>query len=68
MAVTDRDSTTTDASASSASREPVVPTRNVAGEPGARLPYKTPRLRHLGSVRDITLGTSHKAGEGGMRT
>lgn len=32
-----------------------------------RRPYVAPKLRHLGSVRDLTLGTSNKAGEGGMR-
>jgi len=32
-----------------------------------RRPYVAPRLRHLGSVRDLTLGASNMAGEGGMR-
>lgn len=30
-----------------------------------RKPYVAPRLRHLGSVRDLTLGTSNKVGEVG---
>jgi hypothetical protein len=62
MAVTDRDQETTTTSgdpalAASAQREPRV----------ERLPYTAPRLRHLGSVRDLTLGRSNKAGEFGMR-
>jgi|GEM_PF-3454020 len=32
-----------------------------------RRPYVAPRLRHLGSVRDLTLGSSNKALEGGRR-
>jgi hypothetical protein len=32
-----------------------------------RLPYSPPKLRRLGSVRELTLGQSNKAGEGGMR-
>ncbi len=32
----------------------------------SRKPYVAPRLRHLGSVRDLTLGASASAGEGGM--
>ena len=40
----------------------------VAGELRSdRKPYVAPRLRHLGSVRDLTLGTSNKIGEGGLR-
>jgi hypothetical protein len=31
-----------------------------------RLPYIPPRLRHLGSVRELTLGNSNKFGEGQM--
>ncbi len=30
-----------------------------------RRPYQPPRLRHLGSVRELTLGGSPVAGEGG---
>jgi len=33
----------------------------------ARRPYVAPRLRHLGSVRDLTLGASAQAGEVGRR-
>ena len=32
-----------------------------------RRPYTAPKLKHLGSVRDLTLGASNLAGEGGMR-
>ncbi|MBS2016690.1 MAG: lasso RiPP family leader peptide-containing protein [Deltaproteobacteria bacterium] len=32
-----------------------------------RKPYVAPQLRHLGSVRDLTLGTSNRLGEGGRR-
>lgn len=39
-----------------------------AGAPRSdRKPYVAPRLRQLGSVRDLTLGTSNKIGEGGLR-
>ena len=31
----------------------------------ARLPYKAPRLRHLGSVRELTLGATGSAADGG---
>lgn len=34
---------------------------------GVRRAYVAPRLRHLGSVRDLTLGNSNRAGEGGRR-
>lgn len=30
-----------------------------------RRPYAAPRLRQLGSVRDLTLGTSNRVGEVG---
>lgn len=33
---------------------------------GARLPYVTPQLRRLGSVRELTLGTTGGASEFGM--
>ncbi len=32
-----------------------------------RRPYVAPELRRLGSVRELTLGTSNKALEGGQR-
>lgn len=32
---------------------------------GARKPYSRPRLRQLGSVRELTLGSTGPAGDGG---
>jgi hypothetical protein len=32
-----------------------------------RLPYVAPSLKWLGSVRELTLGTSNKRAEGGLR-
>lgn len=48
---------TTTAAAPSEATEPA---------PNARKVYVAPRLRHLGSVRDLTLGSSNKTGEFGM--
>lgn len=45
-------------------------TRDAQGEQagatasGARLPYRAPQLRHLGSVRELTLGGTPQAAEG----
>jgi len=36
-----------------------------ASQTTGRRAYVTPQLRHLGSVRELTLGTSNKIGEGG---
>lgn len=35
-------------------------------EPSSRLPYKAPELRHLGSVRELTLGATGSAADGGF--
>ena len=32
----------------------------------SRLPYKAPLLRHLGSVRELTLGATGSAADGGF--
>jgi hypothetical protein len=40
-----------------------VPDGAKAGQLAAPRPYTKPVLRHLGSVRDLTLGSSHRFGE-----
>lgn len=48
--------------------EPQSPTSEGGARAGVKQkPYAAPKLKHLGSVRDLTLGASNLAGEGGMR-
>lgn len=43
-------------------------TREPAAEASGKKPYAAPRLRHLGSVRELTLGPTAGKGEvGGFR-
>jgi hypothetical protein len=44
--------------------EPVTEPQKEAPEAGARRPYAAPRLRHLGSVRELTLGSAAGKSEG----
>jgi hypothetical protein len=39
--------------------------RSSASASGSRRPYHAPRLRHLGSVRELTLGATMGMPEGG---
>lgn len=45
--------------------QPAVETVAVGAQSTSRLPYKAPRLRHLGSVRELTLGATGAFADGG---
>ena len=40
-------------------------TTKLESSPAAKKPYRAPQLKHLGSVRELTLGTSPGTGEVG---
>ena len=41
-------------------------THAVPEQDSSRRPYKAPQLRHLGSVRELTLGATGSAADGGF--
>jgi len=57
----------TDAATDTAPSDAAAVDAAAPGPTGSRpAPYAAPKLRHLGSVRDLTLGTSNQATEFGM--
>lgn len=46
--------------------EPTVDRAVPAEQGAARREYKSPLLRHLGSVRELTLGATGSAADGGL--
>ena len=49
---------------SAAKDEPCTDREAPQGESRSRRPYRTPELRHLGSVRELTLGSTMGKGDG----
>ena len=47
-------------------KDPPTVAHAVPEQAPSRLPYKTPQLRHLGSVRELTLGATGSSADAGF--